>query len=157
MALLSAYAVCLASGLVPLVNAELYLAAVSVAQGGPRGDRDDGRGDHRGLARARDRDPLRMARELHDPGCDRRAARRASSAPPGVAARAGPARGIRRLSRRPAAVYPSAYRSSAMAGFLERLAQVFRDLPPGLLAPGEPVATAVQPTVPAPPPRSDWA
>ncbi|KAF1687814.1 LysR substrate-binding domain-containing protein [Pseudoxanthomonas taiwanensis] len=44
-------------------------------------------------------------------------------------------------------------RSSAMAGFLGRLVQVFRDLPPGLLTPGDqPAANAVA----APLPRSDW-
>ena len=48
-------------------------------------------------------------------------------------------------------------RSSAMAGFLERLAQVFRDLPPGLLTPGDTVAMPAQAPAPPPPPRSDWA
>ncbi|WP_051414331.1 DNA-binding transcriptional regulator OxyR [Pseudoxanthomonas suwonensis] len=49
-------------------------------------------------------------------------------------------------------------RSSAMAGFLERLAQVFRDLPPGLLSPVEEEPARPRGTVPAaPPPRSDWA
>ena len=48
-------------------------------------------------------------------------------------------------------------RSSAMAGFLARLAQVFRDLPPGLLAPDDanPVPLP-QAAAPAPTPRSDW-
>ena len=48
-------------------------------------------------------------------------------------------------------------RSSAMAGFLERLAQVFRDLPPGLLSPGDGAVAPAQAHAPAPPPRSDWA
>jgi len=43
-------------------------------------------------------------------------------------------------------------RSSAMAEFLQRLAQVFRDLPPGLLAPEQPA-----PAARAPAPRTDGA
>ena len=48
-------------------------------------------------------------------------------------------------------------RSSAMAGFLARLARVFADLPPGLLAPddGNPVPLP-QAAATAPTPRSDW-
>ena len=48
-------------------------------------------------------------------------------------------------------------RSSAMAGFLARLARVFADLPPGLLAPDDanPVPLP-QAAAPAPTPRSDW-
>ena len=48
-------------------------------------------------------------------------------------------------------------RSSAMAGFLARLARVFADLPPGLLAPddGNPVPLQ-QAAATAPTPRSDW-
>jgi len=47
-------------------------------------------------------------------------------------------------------------RSSAMAGFLDRLAQVFGDLPAGLLAPGDDVTAPAQQAASAPPPRSDW-
>ncbi len=47
-------------------------------------------------------------------------------------------------------------RSSAMADFLGRLAQVFRELPAGLLAPADPVAAPKRQASAAPPPRSDW-
>ena len=48
-------------------------------------------------------------------------------------------------------------RSSAMAGFLARLARVFADLPPGLLAPDDANPVPVpQAAAPAPTPRSDW-
>ena len=49
-------------------------------------------------------------------------------------------------------------RSSAMAAFLGRLAQVFRDLPPGLLSPaGDAAGAPALPPPAPPPPRSDWA
>ena len=48
-------------------------------------------------------------------------------------------------------------RSSAMSGFLERLAQVFGDLPADLLAPtGAAPAAAARQSAAVPPPRSDW-
>jgi LysR family hydrogen peroxide-inducible transcriptional activator len=48
-------------------------------------------------------------------------------------------------------------RSSAMAGFLQHLAQVFRELPPGLLSPVDNAPAPGQATTAAaPPPRSDW-
>ncbi|MCR6686278.1 DNA-binding transcriptional regulator OxyR [Pseudoxanthomonas sp.] len=48
-------------------------------------------------------------------------------------------------------------RSSAMNGFLERLAQVFGDLPAELLAPtGAAPSVAARASAAVPPPRSDW-
>jgi LysR family hydrogen peroxide-inducible transcriptional activator len=47
-------------------------------------------------------------------------------------------------------------RSSAMAGFLGRLAQVFRELPAGLLTPADPPPASTRPASAAPSPRSDW-
>jgi len=48
-------------------------------------------------------------------------------------------------------------RSSAMADFLMRLAQVFRDLPAGLLSPAGDSPVPAQQAAAVPPPRSDWA
>jgi LysR family transcriptional regulator, hydrogen peroxide-inducible genes activator len=47
-------------------------------------------------------------------------------------------------------------RSSAMAGFLERLARVFADLPAGLLSPDAPAPASARKPTPAPALRSDW-